>query len=32
MSKDSYVSGFSGLFGVFFLIDLPKVVVTQVQE
>lgn len=34
MSKDSYVSGFSGLlcfcFG--FFIDLPKVVATQVQK
>lgn len=33
MSKDSYVSGFSGLLCSFFsLIDLPKVVATQVQK
>lgn len=32
MSKDSYVSGFSGLLCSFFFIDLPKVVATQVQK
>lgn len=33
MLKDSYVSGFSGLLCSFFsLIDLPKVVATQVQK
>ena len=31
MSKDSYASGFSGLL-CFLLIELPKVVATQVQK